>query len=148
MLAASNFLVPNATFVVELVVFVVVLGVIAVFVVPPLKAAMELRQRQIEASVATAERADELLQVAEVAYQARLDEARREARAITETGERVRDHLREEGRQQGRQEHDRLVARAQFDIDRALAVAHEELRVRAAQLGIEEEAPSLLAGRR
>ena len=41
----GNFLIPNGTFVVELVIFLVVLGVVAKWILPPLKAVSETRQR-------------------------------------------------------------------------------------------------------
>jgi len=54
------FLIPNATFFVELMIFLLVLGVVWRYVVPPVKRAMQERQemirRQIEESEQTRKR--------------------------------------------------------------------------------------------
>ena len=46
-LATSNFLVPNGTFIVVLIAFIIVLYVITKYVLPPLNAALTERQEQI-----------------------------------------------------------------------------------------------------
>lgn len=104
---AANFLVPNATLIVELVVFVIVLGILKRFVITPLQAAMWQRRAEIEASLEKARQAEELLVAAEADYQARLRQARQEAKAIIDAGRRVGDYLRQEGRRQG--QHDRQL---------------------------------------
>lgn len=141
MLATSNFLVPNATVIVEIAVFAAVLGVVARFILPHLKAAMDQRQEQIRTSIQTSRRAEQLLAAAEGEYNAKLDQARREASAIIETGRSVGAHIEAESRQRAKEEHGRLVARAQWDIDRALAVARERLQDEANRLQVEP--PSL-----
>ena len=49
-LATSNFLVPNGTFFVELVAFIIVLGVVGRYVLPPLNVALEARAEKIRGS--------------------------------------------------------------------------------------------------
>ena len=56
-LAASNFLVPNATFVVELIAFLLVLGALRRWVMPPLQKSMNERQRTIDEALTNAEQA-------------------------------------------------------------------------------------------
>jgi F-type H+-transporting ATPase subunit b len=82
----------NATFAVELAVFVVVLAVLNRFVIKPLQAAMGRRQAEIDESLAKANRVEELLAAAEADYVATLDQARREARQIIATAQRVADN--------------------------------------------------------
>lgn len=144
--ATNNFLVPNATFLVELVAFLAVFGIVARFLAPPLRRAMERRQREIEAGLARGEEADRRLREAEIAYQESLARARREARVIRDDARAVGDHLREEGRRRGQEEHDRLVRRAEADIEASLARAREALRREAASLGAAP--PALSVGRR
>ena len=55
--ATSNFLVPNGTFIVVLLAFIIVLGVIAKFVLPVLNAALTERQEQIRGELAAADQA-------------------------------------------------------------------------------------------
>jgi F-type H+-transporting ATPase subunit b len=142
MLATANFLVPNATVLVEIGVFAAVLGILARFVLPHLRAAMDRRQEEIRKSIETARRAEQLLAAAEVEYHAKLTDARRQARAIIDGGRSISDHLQTEARQRAREDHDRIVARAQWDIDRAFAVANDQLRQEAVRLGVKTR-PSL-----
>ena len=46
-LAAQNFLIPNGTFFVVLIIFLIVLAVIGKFVVPPIKAVLEEREETV-----------------------------------------------------------------------------------------------------
>jgi F-type H+-transporting ATPase subunit b len=78
----ASFFNLNATFAVELAVFVVVLAVVARFVIKPLQAGMRARQDEIDQSLAKASRVEELLVAAEADYQTTLDQARQEARQI------------------------------------------------------------------
>ena len=52
----GNFLIPNGTFVVELVIFLVVLGVIAKWILPPLQEVSETRQSRIDTAVGESRR--------------------------------------------------------------------------------------------
>lgn len=142
MLATANLLVPNATALVEIAVFAAVLGIVARFVLPPLKAAMDQRQAEIRSSIEAGRRGEHLLAAAEAECNAKLDQARREASAIVETGRSIGAHLEAESRQRAKEEHDRIVARARWDIDRALAVARERLHDEAKRLHVDEP-PSL-----
>ena len=47
----SNFLVPNATFIAELVAFAILLWLISRYVLPPLAKAMTARQNMIDRSI-------------------------------------------------------------------------------------------------
>ncbi len=62
--------------------------------------------------------------------------------AIIGAGRSISDHLETEARQRAKEEHDRIVARAQWDIDRVLAVANDQLRQEAARLEVNAR-PSL-----
>jgi hypothetical protein len=85
----ANFLTLNATLVVEVVVFLVVLGVLARFVVKPLQAAMHRRQAEIDEALEKAQRVEDLLVAAQADYDATLAQARRDARQIIEAGQRM-----------------------------------------------------------
>lgn len=100
--AAGNFLIPDGTFIAELVVFVLVLAAISRLVVPPIKASMEKRQDAIRQQLEDARLAKERLDAAEADYAAALAEARAEAARTREEGRRIRqetiDGAREEAR--------------------------------------------------
>jgi F-type H+-transporting ATPase subunit b len=73
----ASFFNLNATFAVELAVFIVVLAVLARFVIKPLQAAMRRRQAEIDDSLAKASRVEGLLAAAEADYHATLKQAPR-----------------------------------------------------------------------
>ena len=97
----ASFFNLNATFAVELAVFTIVLAVLTHFVIKPLQAAMLRRQAEIDQSLAKARRVEELLAAAEADYQATLNQARREARQIMATAQRMADNHHRIGRQPG-----------------------------------------------
>ncbi|HMK97486.1 MAG TPA: hypothetical protein VK425_08060, partial [Acidimicrobiales bacterium] len=79
LLASSNFLVPNDTFVVELVIFLLVLWFLARYVLPPLNRVMEARQATIERNITDAEEAKERAHELEQQQRQELEEARQAA---------------------------------------------------------------------
>ena len=128
MLLASNFLVPNLTFVVELVAFLLVLAVLARYVLPPLNKAMSDRQATIRQALADAEEAKRRAQEAEADYRKTMDQARSEARAMVDEANRAGEQIRVAARERGEQEAERIVSRAQADIEASVRRATEDLR--------------------
>ncbi|MGH9077868.1 MAG: F0F1 ATP synthase subunit B, partial [Acidimicrobiales bacterium] len=128
MIVASNFLVPNATFLVELVAFLLVLGVLAKYVLPPLNQMMDRRQATIRQGLDDAEEAKRRVAQTESEYHDAIAEARREARALVDEANRLGESLRGELRQRGEQEYERTIARASVDIEALSRRASEELR--------------------
>ncbi len=55
--ASSNFLVPDATFIAELIAFLIILGVLGRYVLPPIQKAMRERQELIRKQVEDSEEA-------------------------------------------------------------------------------------------
>jgi F-type H+-transporting ATPase subunit b len=134
--SSNNFLLPNMTFFVELLAFIVILGLIAKYILPPINRAIAQRQEEIKASLEQAEQAKQERLAADQEYQAKLEEARHEARTVIERANRMAEQLREEARAKGQDEYDRVVARAEADIQRASERAREELRLQVADLVI------------
>jgi F-type H+-transporting ATPase subunit b len=134
LIAASNFLVPNSTFVVELLIFLVVLGVLAKWVLPYLNKAIEARQHSIEQTLQDAEETKKRALELEEQQRQALAESRQEARALKEEAARVGDQLRQELQKRGEEEYQRLVARAGADIEASARRAAEELRAQVAGL--------------
>jgi F-type H+-transporting ATPase subunit b len=134
LVAASNFLVPNATFVVELLIFLVVLGVLAKWVLPYLNKAIEGRQESIERSIGEAEQARQRAHELEEQQRRALEQSREEARALKEEAGRVGEQLRQELQKKGEEEYQRLVARATSDIEASARKAAEELKGQVAGL--------------
>jgi F-type H+-transporting ATPase subunit b len=117
MLASSNFLVPGATFLLELIAFGLVLFFIAKYVLPPLRRAMDQRAEHIRNSIEAAEAAKREAEESSAKRRELLESARTEARAIVDRANQLAEQLKEEGRQRGQEEHARLVATAQGEID-------------------------------
>src|SRR6476469_8924627 len=82
--ATNNFLIPNATFIAELVAFVIILWIISKYILPPIRKAMNDRQAMIAKQVEDSEEAKRQLAEAQRAYQNALTESRTEAAQIRE----------------------------------------------------------------
>jgi F-type H+-transporting ATPase subunit b len=119
---APNFLVPNATFLVEILVFGLLVFILAKWVIPPINKAMTDRQEKIRAQFEEAAKAKADAQAAEESHQAALAEARQEAAKI-----------REEAREQGAQIVAQHREQAQVEADRIAANAHAQIEVERAQ---------------
>jgi F-type H+-transporting ATPase subunit b len=127
MMASSNFLVPNATLIVEVVAFLIVLGVIGKYVLPVLNKALEERQEQIRTALEAAERARVEAAEAGAERQETLDEARRQAREIIAQANKAAERISSQAEDRGRLEYDRLVARAEAEIAGARQRAVDEV---------------------
>ncbi len=113
---ASNFLVPNGTFLVELLAFVLMLWVIAKWVWPRLNAAMNARQEAIRQRFAEMEQAKADAKAAEENYRSQLAEARHDAARI-----------REEAREQGAQIVVEMREQAQAEAARITSAASAQI---------------------
>jgi F-type H+-transporting ATPase subunit b len=114
--ANSNFLVPDGTFIAELIAFLVILAILAKWVLPPLNKAMQARQEEIRSSLAAAEEARTEAEETRSERQAIIEEARHQAREVVAQANRTADQLRAEGQTKGQQEYDRMVASAAAEI--------------------------------
>jgi F-type H+-transporting ATPase subunit b len=92
-LAASNFLIPNMTFVVELMAFVIVLGVLGRYVIPPVQQAMNARQELARQLVSDSAEAKQLLEKAQAAYQTAMAEARHDAAQLRARAQQQRREI-------------------------------------------------------
>ena len=119
MIASSNFLVPNATLIVEVVAFLIVLGVIGKYVLPVLNRALEERQDEIRSSLEAA---------------AIIEEARQHAREIVAQANRTAQRVAAEAEERGQREHDRIVSSAESEITLARQRAVEEVSAQVATL--------------
>lgn len=125
---ASNFLVPNSTFIVELIAFLLVLAALRKWVLPYVNTALTDRQNTIRQALEDAEEAKRRAAEAEAEYRRALDEARTQARRVIEEANKLGEDLRSEARERAEQEYQRILSRAQGDIDSSVRRATEELR--------------------
>jgi F-type H+-transporting ATPase subunit b len=118
--------VPNGTFFVVLIIFLIVLGVIAKWVVPPISKVLREREAMVAKTVEDNRRAAELRAAAERDYLRVMAEARREASTV-----------REQARAEGRKIVEEARARASAEVSAMLQQANEELTRQALEISAE-----------
>lgn len=114
----SNFLIPNGTFFFVLAIFLIVLGVIGKFVVPPIQKVLGERERMVAKTTEDNRNAAEQEAAANADYNKELATGRAEASAI-----------RDEARNGGRAVVDEKRAIANEQVAGTLAQANEELKL-------------------
>jgi F-type H+-transporting ATPase subunit b len=121
---ASNFLVPNATFLVELFAFAIMVFILAKYVIPPINKAMTDRQNAIRKEFADLESAESDAREAEKKYKDLQADARHEAARIREEAREQGAAIIAEMRTQAQEEADRILkhGRAQLEAERSQAV--------------------------
>lgn len=128
----SNFLVPDGTFIAELIAFLIILGIIAKYILPPLNRAMQARQEEIRTSLAAADAARAEADETRAQRQEILEEARTKAREIVSAANTTAERSVAQAEDRGQQEYDRLLRAAETEIGLAKQRAVDEV---SAQLG-------------
>jgi F-type H+-transporting ATPase subunit b len=132
--ANNNFLIPNGTFIVVLIAFILVLGFIGRSVVPYLNKLLTERQEQIRGELEAADRAKADAEEADAQRRAALEEARAHAREIvaqaTLTAERTVTQA--EGRAQ--EAADRIMQAADAEVAIARQSAVEDVSARVGEI--------------
>ena len=136
-LAEGNFLVPNATFIAELIAFVLILWIVRRYIVPPVQKAMRDRQEIIEQQIADAEETKAQLAKATEAYQNALSEARAEAAQIREGARAEAQRTIEELRASAQEEAARIIARGDEQLENQRGAIIRELRAEIGGLAVE-----------
>jgi F-type H+-transporting ATPase subunit b len=115
--AAGNFLVPNGTFFVELLAFLLLLWLLGRYVLPFIDKAITDRQESIKREFAEAEAAKQAANEAEEHYRSALVEARHEAARIREDAREQGAAIMAEMREQAQAEANRIVAHAHTQLE-------------------------------
>lgn len=126
----------NATFIGQIVVFLILLWFIGKFVVPPLSAAVGERQKKIADGLAAADRGQKDLDAARERAEAVIREARDRANQIVDQASRRSSEMVEQAKQAALQEGARLVESARQQIELDTTRAREELRRDVARLTV------------
>jgi F-type H+-transporting ATPase subunit b len=137
MIATSVFLLPNGTFVVELLVFAAILFIVTKYFIPPINKAMEARQEKIRASL---QAADEARAEAAAASDERahvLSAGREQAREIVESAQATSDQVKAEAAGRGHAEYDRIVATANAEVAMARQRAIDEASAKIGEIVFE-----------
>jgi F-type H+-transporting ATPase subunit b len=112
----SNFLVPNGTFFFVLLIFLIVLGVIWKWVVPPISKVLHEREVMVQKTTEDNRKAAKLRAAADAEY-----------RKVMANGRREATNVREEARAEGRKIVDDARARAHAEVSTLLQQANEAL---------------------
>jgi F-type H+-transporting ATPase subunit b len=126
----------NATFIGQIVVFLILLWFIAKVVVPMIGGNMDARQKKIAEGLAAAERGQKDLGEAQARAEAVIREARERANQIIDQASRRSGEMVEAAKGTATQEGDRLLAAAKQQIELESTRAREELRRDVARLAV------------
>jgi len=122
----SNFLIPNGTFFVVLIIFLIVLGVIGTFVVPPITRVLRERDAMVRKTAEDNRTATGQFAAAQSDYEKAMARARKEA-----------SNIREQARAEGRKIIEQARGRASGEAEAALQRAAEELKHQADAIAAE-----------
>ncbi len=137
-IAESNFLIPNATFVIELVAFVIVLYIIGKkFPLPQLKRALDERAEAIRSELQAADEAKADAAAADDDRRAALEQARHQAREIVAQANRTAEALASEAQARAQSEKDRILSSAESEVNLARQRALEEAAARLGELVVD-----------
>jgi F-type H+-transporting ATPase subunit b len=113
----SNFLVPNGTFFFVLIIFLIVLGVIGKWVVPPISKVLRERDAMVKKTVEDSRKAADQFTAADDDYRAEMAKARGEA-----------SKLRDGARAEARKVLEDMRGRASDEVSSTLQEADSELK--------------------
>jgi F-type H+-transporting ATPase subunit b len=134
--ASNNFLVPNGTFIVELLLFLLILGIMSKLVLPRLQSALRGREAMVAGQLEDSEEARRQLAEAQQAYQMALNDARTEAARIRESARDEAQRTIEETRAQAQEEAARIIARGEEQLRGQREAIVRELRAEIGGLAV------------
>jgi F-type H+-transporting ATPase subunit b len=133
-IASSNFLIPNGTFVVVLIAFLLVLGFISWKVVPYLNNMLNERQDQIRGELEAADRAKSDAEAADRERRAALEGARAQAREIVAQATTTAEQVVSSAETRAQEVYDRIVASADAEVAVARQAAVDDVANRVGEI--------------
>jgi len=137
MIATSLFLLPNGTFVVEVVVVLAILWVMKKKVLPVLNKAMVERQDKIRTALEAADQAQAQAAAAGDEREKLLSAARDQAREIVANAQATSDQIKAESGARGQAEYDRILANADAEVAQARQRAIDEASAKMGEIVFE-----------
>jgi F-type H+-transporting ATPase subunit b len=125
-----NFIVPNATIFVELILFLIVFGIIAKFILPPLQKVMDERESTIRGALTASDEGRSEAERLSTERHEVLARARAAARAFLEEATHHAEEARAAERARGQIEHDRLLVEAEAVLSDEAAATRRDLASR------------------
>lgn len=126
----------NATLIGQMITFLVFILFTMKFVWPPIKQAMSEREKRIADGLASAERGQHELELAQKKAAEKIREAKEQANEITERANRQGASIVDEAREEARAVAERERAAAEARIEQEVSQARTELRKQVADLAI------------
>lgn len=122
--AANNFLIPNQTFIVEVICFLIILYLLRRYAYPPINGAIEKRQQTIKRQFDEAEQALSNAKKAEEEYKEALAETRRETSRLREEAAADKAAIIAEARDEARRQAEEISEqnRQQIAAERQQAI--------------------------
>ena len=124
----------NGTLIAEIIAFLLMLGVLARWVYPPIVRAAEARQNQIKQQLEQAEKARREAEARLNAAQEEITKARVQAGQIIEQANRAAERIQQEAQEKAREEARRIIEAASRDIDAERQRAIQAIRLQMADL--------------
>ena len=126
----------NLTLIGQAIAFAFFVAFCMKFVWPPISRALEERKQKIAEGLSAADRAERDLELAQEKATANLKEAKEKAAEIIDQANRRANQIVDEAKDAARTEGERLVAKAQSEIDQEVNQAREQLRKDVAVLAL------------
>jgi F-type H+-transporting ATPase subunit b len=133
----------NATFIGQILAFLLLLWFFYKFITPAISAAIDERQKKIAEGLSAADRGQKSLDEAQVRADAVINEARTRANQIIDAASKRSNEIVEAAKQSAQTEGDRLIASAKQQIELEASKAREELRRQVADLTVRSAAKVL-----
>ncbi|MBG9388697.1 F0F1 ATP synthase subunit B [Caenimonas aquaedulcis] len=126
----------TATLIVQMIVFLILVGFTMKYVWPPIAAALDERARKIADGLAAADKAKADLAAADKRVEAELGKTRNETAALLADAERRAQHIVEEAKGRATEEANKIIAAAKVEADQQTVRARETLREQVAGLAV------------
>ena len=136
-MTAGIFILPNATFIFQLIIFLVLVYVIGRKVIPPINAALAQRQERIRSSLEAADQARADAVAADDERRAVLEAARHSAREVVAEANRTAEAVRVDFQTRGQAEYERIVGSAEAEVALARQRAVNEAANRVGEMAMD-----------
>jgi F-type H+-transporting ATPase subunit b len=126
----------NGTFIIQIIVFLILVGFTMKFVWPPIAAALDERAKKIAEGLSAADKAKADLALANKRVEEQLAAARDDAAKRLADAERLAQSMIEEAKARANEEGAKIVAAARAEAEQAVVKAREALREDVAALAV------------
>ena len=126
----------TGTLIVQMIVFLILVGFTMKFVWPPITAALDERARKVADGLAAADKAKSELSAANQCVEAELAKSRTETASRLADAERRAQGIIEEAKTRATEEGNKIVAAARVEADQQTVKAREALREQVAALAV------------